>query len=88
MSIGLDTWRGELDDGKYYVLIGCLNKTIKIKIAETEIDLLHKSKVINIAKINKIYASLSYLTEPPHDCEIKLVLNMLDWKYEDDDIWC
>jgi hypothetical protein len=81
-------WVGELDDGKYYVLIGCYKKTVKIKIAETEYDLLHNAEAINIAKINKIYDGLAYLTVPPNNCEIKLVLELLEWKYNDDDIWC
>ena len=80
--------KGELDDSKYYVIIGCLNKTIKIKIAETEIDVLHIVKTIDVAKINSIYSGLSFLTEPPKNCEIKLVLDLLEWKYNDDDIWC
>lgn len=87
-SHGPEMWIGELDDGKYLVLIGCHKKTIKIKIAETEHDLLHKVKVINIAKINKIYDGLSYLTVPPNNCEIKLVLDLLEWKYNSNDIWC
>ena len=88
MPFGHEVWRGEIDDGKYYVIIGCLNKTIKIKIAETEIDLMHFTKTINIAKINKIYAGLAYLTEPPNNCEIKLILNLVEWDYKDEDIWC
>tara|TARA_B100000959_G_scaffold216665_1_gene228365 strand:- start:130 stop:396 length:267 start_codon:yes stop_codon:yes gene_type:complete len=88
MPYGQELWMGELNDGKYYVIIGCLNKVVKIKIAETELDLLHFTKTIDIAKINNIYAGLAFLTEPPNNCEIKLVLDLLEWKYEDCDIWC
>lgn len=88
MPHGQELWFGLLNNGKYNVLIACYNKVIKVKIAETEYDLLYKVRVNNIAKINIIYAGLAFLTVPPNSCEIKLVLNMLEWKYDDDDIWC
>ncbi len=88
MPYGHEMWTGELDDGKYFVIIGCYDKTIKIKMGETEWGAMHNSRVQNIAKINNRYFSLGYLTSPPFDCEIKLILNMLEWKFEEDDIWC
>jgi hypothetical protein len=87
MPMAHEVFRGELNNGKYYVLIGCVNKTIKIKIAETE-NGLHQIRALNIGKVNKRYASLNYLVVPPSDCSIKLVLDFLEWEYEDEDIWC
>ena len=84
---GQEVWLGELNNGDYHVIIACVNKTIKIKIVETENELLYR-RATSIAKINKLYAGLAYLTEPPNQCEIKLVLNMLEWEYKEDDIWC
>tara|TARA_Y100000310_G_scaffold23541_1_gene22577 strand:+ start:367 stop:615 length:249 start_codon:yes stop_codon:yes gene_type:complete len=81
-------WIGELDNSKYHVIIGCYKKIIKIKIGETEFDTQYNSEILDVGKINKIYDGLSFLTYPPNNCEIKLVLELLDWKYDDDDIWC
>ena len=84
---GDEVWIGELDGGEYHFVIACINKIIKVKVVETEYELLYR-RAINIAKINSAYANLGYLTEPPKNCEIKLVLNLLEWKYDDDEIWC
>jgi hypothetical protein len=81
-------WMGELNNGGYFVYLGCLNNEIRIKMGETEYDAKYFNDSIKIAKINRIYNGLGYLTEPPFDCEIKLILDLLEWKYEDDDIWC
>ena len=88
MPFGADVWIGELDDGELHLIIGCYKNTIKIKMGETEYDCMYKNKVQDIMKVNNIYAGLSYLTVPIGDCEIKLVLNMLEWEYKDEDIWC
>jgi len=85
---GVDVWIGELDDSEFHVIIGCYKNTVKVKIGETEWDCMYKNKVQNILKVNNEYVGLSYLTVPIGDCEIKLVLNMLEWEYSDDDIWC
>ena len=87
MPHGQELWLVELDESKYYVAIICVNKIVKIKIVETEYELMYK-KAIKIAKINSLYDGLAYLTEPPNNCEIKLVLELLDWEYNEDDIWC
>ena len=87
MPMGQEWWMGELNNSKYHVIIAVVNRTIKIKIAETELGLM-KKRVHNIAKINNQYAGLAYLTQPINNCAIKLVLDLLEWEYDDDDIWC
>ena len=87
-SFGADCWFGELDNSKLIVIIGCLNHIVKIKIGKTEYEAKYRNKAIDVFKLNRIYHSIGYITVPPHDCEIKIILNMLEWKYDDDEIWC
>jgi hypothetical protein len=85
---GSSLWMGELNDGDYFVYLGCYKNKIKVKMGSTEYEAKYVSDAIDIAKINRIYNGLGYLTDPPFNCEIKIILNLLEWEYEDDDIWC
>ena len=87
MSMGRDFWQGELNNGCHVVIV-CRKKIIRVKITETEIELYTNKEMYTVAKLNKLYDDLSFITKPPNNCQIKYVLNMLEWKYNDDDIWC
>ena len=89
MPLGESLWMGELNKSKYIIIIGIEGRTVKARIAETEYECMYDdSNWLNLARINNKYAGLAYLTQPINDCAIKLVLDLLEWKYDDDDIWC
>ena len=71
--MGKEWWQGELTDGSY-VVIAERNNKIKIKIANTEYELLTDDKILTVAKLNILYADLSFITVPPNNCQIKYIL--------------
>ncbi len=93
MPFGEEMWLGELDDGKYHIIIGCANKVIRVIKAETEYGLYDKKNAWSIATLGfnqhgEQYVKLKYTTMPAGNCEIIQVLDLLEWEYKKDEIWC